>query len=147
MGGELLMIPEKGEVEKIKRIFPDNSSFVCPQLQNGKHIGDFWVTWRGNKLELGYSFGSPLNGEWALAVGLEIARHFRIKKAGWDSVGYCKSMDEFMCSKILGYYPFFWKIPKLKKHYEEEARKLLTSQKICDIKASTIGEKSWASLH
>lgn len=130
MGGELWMIPDKGEAKKIKKIFPNKSTFVCPRINNDQAIGDFWVTWNRNKLELGYSFGSPLNGEWTLAVALEIARRFKIKKAGWDSVGYCKTMDEFMQSKIFAYTPpiigWVCGVNKLRNHYKEQAEKLLT---------------------
>ena len=125
MGGTLYIVPEKGEAIKIKA-FLKEETYVCPQLKLREPMGDFWVSWSGNRLDLGYSFGSWLNGEWALAVGLEICRRFKIKKAGWDSVGYCKNMEEFMRSKPMKhYYGFFpWQKSKYRKWYIEQAKKI-----------------------
>lgn len=126
MGGTLYLVPEKGETQKIKATLKE-TSYVCPDIKSSIHAGDFWVEWDGNRLGLGYSFGAMMmNGEWALAVALEICRHFKIKKAGWDSVGYCKNMEEFMRSvpmkRAFVLNPFFKR--RYRKWYEEQARKI-----------------------
>lgn len=99
MGGEVIMIPEKGEAKKIKAVLK-RDSYVGPEM-NGQPC-DFWVTWRGNKLALGYSFGSRLNSEWAYAVGLALCKRFKFKKAGWDSIGYVDKLEEFTKGRPFG---------------------------------------------
>ena len=94
MGGEVWMLAEKGEARKVKAVLKE-SSYVGPKLPGSAFPCDFWVEWRGNRLELGYTIGGRANGEWAYAVALALCRRFKFRKAGWDSVGYCDTMEEF----------------------------------------------------
>jgi len=100
MGGEIWMVPEKGEAAKVKALLKE-SGYEGPKLDGGASC-DFWVEWSGNRLELGYTVGSRLNGEWAYAVALALCRRFRFRKAGWDSIGYCETMEDFTKGRPFG---------------------------------------------
>lgn len=105
MGGEIMIQFEKGEIAKLKaldwdalQIGPDFDKFGKP---------DFWITWKGNVLEIGYSFGNSCNAEWAQAIAHEIAKRFKIKKGGWSAVGYCKDINEFKRARAFSASLFF----------------------------------------
>ena len=134
MGGTIQMIPAKGEAAKIKAILKEEA-YVCPEMKKGEHLGDFWVDWYGNRLELGYTFGGGFGfGEWAKAVAQEICRRFKIKKAGWDSVGYC-DMKEFMM-----YRPMEIVTKNMSKTFDKERKILIRQGKWMEIQAKKIFE-------
>jgi hypothetical protein len=99
MGGEVYILPAKGEAKKIKEALKviDDQQCIAPMMEWEKYPADCWFQWRGNCLEIGYSFGNMGNGEWAYALGQEICRRFKIKNAGWSAVGYC-GLKPFMKS-------------------------------------------------
>jgi len=101
MGGEILLIMEKGEVTKLKKFLNNNSHFEkgddgiysssSPDEGNG-----CWIEFRGGAcLEVGYQV-FHLCSNWASAIACGIKQNFKVKKGGWDSVGYC---DQFFKSR------------------------------------------------
>lgn len=59
----------------------------------GNEEGDCWLEWVSPlKLEVGYSFG-PANSECAYAVCREIAKRFKLRRIGADSVGWYAESD------------------------------------------------------
>jgi hypothetical protein len=94
MGGEIMMIFEAGEAAKIKKLDWDKLT-VGPKMPD-LPSQDFWVDWKGNKLELGYTV---VDSDWAQAISHELCKRFKVKKAGWDSVGFCKDIENFKKAK------------------------------------------------
>ena len=96
MGSEVEIVFEKGEAVKAKAILKEASYEAppCLLLQPGFNFA-CWIDWKGNKLEIGYSANFAARA-WADALGNAIATHFKIKKAGWSSVGYCKTIEEVL---------------------------------------------------
>jgi hypothetical protein len=95
-GGEVMLILEKGEAEKVKKLLTE-TSYVAPKIEErDPYPADCWLNWKGNKLEIGYTFGGGEdNGEWANAIAQQIVNRFKAKRGGWDSVGYCKTLEEY----------------------------------------------------
>jgi hypothetical protein len=96
VGGEVMLLLEKGETAKIKRVLTE-SSYTAPKTDpKDPYPASCWLNWRGNRLEIGYSFGGEFGSEWANAIAHEIIKRFKVKKGGWDSVGYCKTLEEYL---------------------------------------------------
>lgn len=140
MGGEIIMIFEAGETAKVKALDWDKLT-LAPKVK-GIADHDFWVTWVGNKLELGYTCCLR---DWAQAIAHELCKRFRVKKGGWDSVGYCKDVNEFKRARAFGatmssmrinylsraFYALsgeFRVFKRAQKVYEKEAKRLLDEQ-------------------
>lgn len=85
---------EPGEAAKVKVLNWDKLT-TGPKI---REIGvqDFWVTWKSNRLELGYTV---VDSDWAQAIAYELCKRFKIKKAGWSAVGYCKDITQFKRAK------------------------------------------------
>jgi len=101
MGGEVLLLMEKGETRKV-RLFLEN---ICEKANDVlwleapkiKGYGPYgpagcWIDFKRNVIRVGYQM-REFSVKWADAVGCAIRDHFKVKKGGWDSVGYC---DNFM---------------------------------------------------
>lgn len=96
MGGEVLLVLEKGEVRRLRRFFDTNPT-VFEKSDGGIYSveapteGDgCWIEFRGgNKVQVGYQV-FDLCSEWALAVACGIRDNFKVSKGGWGSIGYSK---------------------------------------------------------
>jgi len=118
VGGEVLLVLEKGEVHKLRRFF-DINPIVFIKGDDGIYSveapteGDgCWIEFRGgNKVQVGYQV-FDLCSEWALAVACGIRDNFKVFKGGWDSVGYCK---DFFTT-----FPFRAKIEILQRFLNEK---------------------------
>lgn len=94
MGGEVILLMEKGEYKKVRKFFDSNFS----KGRSGEHIcvspdkvADCWVEFKGgSKIEVGYTMHA-YSMEWAEAVACGIRNHFSVKKGGWSSIGYSNS--------------------------------------------------------
>jgi hypothetical protein len=94
MGGSVMLLMYPGEIKKVKP-FLDKSDLKAPLIGNQTIPCDCWDESVGNKIELGYTFGNGfLNAEWANAIAIEIIKRFKVKKAGWDCIGYCDNVNE-----------------------------------------------------
>jgi hypothetical protein len=102
MGGEVILMMEKGEAKRLHNFVDDLLAnkvceksdvyywFKAPDVGCGEH--GCWIDFHGRIVQVGYSF-SELNDAYALAIACEIRDRFKVKKGGWDSIGYC---DDFM---------------------------------------------------
>lgn len=98
MGGCVMLMAAKGETKKMRPFFnkiaqkiDDYWSLPGPEV-DGIKVDRIILQFSGkNEIELEYNFGQgSLPGDFALAFGKELCRHFKITKAGWDAVGYAK---------------------------------------------------------
>lgn len=98
----MLLLMEKGETKKVRRFLED----VCERDKSGNlwikapdsgysDPGDCWFNFKRNIVEIGYQM-YQLSSEWATAMGCLIRDHFKVRKGGWDSIGYC---DDFMTTR------------------------------------------------
>ena len=115
MGAEILIIFEKGEKARLKRVLTE-TNYECPDNYFGKT--NVWIEWKGNRLEIGYSAGMACR-EWAGALGYIIAKNYKLKKAGYSSSSYCETIEEFLRSK-----PFNFDIKNYKKMIDEWKKNL-----------------------
>jgi hypothetical protein len=106
MGGEVILRMAAGQRKAVdalmKKVAP-GGSLIGPDCAHQKgYFPDCWFQWRGRDFQVGYahSYG---NSDWALAVAIAICKRFKVVKAGWDSVGYCKDMAEFNRARPFGH--------------------------------------------
>lgn len=94
MGAEYMIRLAPGEAKKVnawqKTLGPDD--LVMKVTEKGReYVSDVWIDpCKGNKLEIGYSFGGNENGELAIAIGFELMQRVKATRWGWDSVGWLK---------------------------------------------------------
>lgn len=126
MGGSIIIKFEDGVAERVRAIL-DRDSYTVNDLGDdvpgvSHNISDVWLEWDEQEswpldgmhvdeddepeeyvadLQICYSFGGGNNGEWAIAIAQAIHQRFPVKYGGWDSVGYCRTIEEFKRS-----YPF-----------------------------------------
>lgn len=102
MGGEVLLLMEKGETRKV-RLFLET---ICekidgvlwlkgPKIEGYRNEAGCWIGFKRNIIEVGYSM-HEFSIKWADAVGCGIRDHFKIRKGGWDCIGYS---DDFMTTR------------------------------------------------
>lgn len=97
MGAEVILLMEKGEISKLRNFFKNNFKrspeglywLRAPQVINERVIYCYVEFKGGARVNVGYQM-SNLCSEWATAVACEIRSKFKIKKGGWDSIGYSK---------------------------------------------------------
>ena len=97
MSGSVLIMFGKGEIVKVKKWFTDaalksggtTSTFIVPKSKYRKEEIDIYFEFKGNRLTIEYSIWDDIGGCFATFLGQELMKHFNVKKAGWDSVGYC----------------------------------------------------------
>jgi len=102
MGGAVMIQFEKGEIAKLKTLI-GNGDTLCdgPKFEDWPPP-NIWFEWRGpNVLHLGYSHGDT-GDHWAQAIAHEICKRFKIKKGGWEAVGYCENVEEFIKARAFG---------------------------------------------
>jgi hypothetical protein len=65
--------------------------------EDSENILDQHANWEGlDVLELEYKiWDGAVGGQFAIAVAQEIIEQYDVIAAGWDSVGYCKTIEEF----------------------------------------------------
>ncbi len=144
MGSELMMIPEKGEMSKIKYFLnlgntdsgDDDEDFPGPIVN--KVFPRFWTKWRGNRLDLCYTLARG-NSELALAFAKELCKYFKFKKIGWSSVGKYIPVKEFMKCR-----PYSDEIFEFRRTIYFKRRSQFISQYINDIKTAQREYEGWA---
>ena len=82
MGGEIMLVPARGEAKKIKALL-NQEAYQAPVIHEfADYPADFWVQWRGNTLELGFTCNTFLmSNEWAHAVANELIKKFNFTNA------------------------------------------------------------------
>jgi len=104
MGGNVLLMMEKGETKKVRCLMEkickkedDNTYHLqAPKLLKGYGQGNCWIKFKGNNvINVGYTVHRFCT-EWASAIAYTIRKNFKVKKGGWDSVGYS---DHFIKSR------------------------------------------------
>ncbi len=102
MGGEVLLMMEKGEVSKLKKFLNENDHFEKDDddgiFSSSAPIEDTgcWIEFQGGaSLEVGHQV-FHMCSNWATAIACGIVKKFKVKKGGWDSVGYS---DDFFKSR------------------------------------------------
>lgn len=103
MGGEVILLMEKGESKKVKTFLSsvlekgDDGTLwsKSPLLPGTKQPYGCWLGFKGNRIEVGYT-ASWGDDKWATTIACGIRDHFQVRKGGWDSVGYC---NDFMITR------------------------------------------------
>jgi hypothetical protein len=109
MSASVILMFEKGEIKKVKKWFDK----VCPTerypdlpIPDGGFRKDIerglYVTFSNNVVELDYAIWDDMAGCFATHIGQELNKYFKVKKAGWDSVGYC-TKDFIKASGLLAW--------------------------------------------
>jgi hypothetical protein len=105
MGGEVILRLAAGQRKAVDRLMKK----VAPEGMIGPGCAhkegcfpDCWYQWSGRDLQIGYchSYG---NSDWALAVAMAVCKRFKVVKAGWSCIGYCKDMAEFNRCRPFGH--------------------------------------------
>jgi len=97
MGAEVRLLLAPGEMKRLPAFLREDGLDV-PEIKGfNTGSGGIWFGRKGRVLEICYSFGGGgSDGEFAYFLGKSICSRFKVEKAGWDSVGYCRSIDEFI---------------------------------------------------
>jgi len=95
MGGSIALFMAAGEMPKLPAFLKNNSNIAVPVIKNYNTESGVWISRRGRLLEICYGFGGP-DGEFAYFLAKSICVRFKVEKAGWDSIGYLKSIDDFI---------------------------------------------------
>jgi hypothetical protein len=116
MSYAMMILFKKGEAKKFRSFCdqtfrkevgyrPDFPDYKCVAPPISGNAGDMlklkedeaicWIELDGYKLSIEYT-AHPICHEWAVTIGKEVIKHFKVKKAGWDSIGYCPTVDEVM---------------------------------------------------
>ena len=106
MSSTIMLMFEKGEVKKVREWFDK----VCPADMYPElpvPVSEFrediergiYVTFKRNIMELDVAIWDDMAKCFATHIGQELNKVFKIKQAGWDSVGYCT--EDFMESSGL----------------------------------------------
>jgi hypothetical protein len=105
MGGSVMLLMKPGEANKIMSFFtPGTDLLSAPVLKGYDRRAHCWIECSGNKIDIGYSFGGMHNGEWANAIAVEIIKRFKVRKAGWDSIGYCDDINSVLKARPFSMY-------------------------------------------
>lgn len=107
MGGSVMLLMKPREAEKVMSFFDFDKSpdlLRAPVLKGYRDQACCWIERTGNKIDIGYSFGGMNNGEWANAIAVEIIKRFKVRKAGWDSIGYCDSINSVLEARPFSLY-------------------------------------------
>lgn len=106
MSASVLLKFEPGEIKKVKEWFAK----VCPAdrypdlpvpespHRNKEYTRGIYVTFRSNVMELDRAIWDEVAGCYATLIGQELSKRFKLKAAGWDSIGYCDKIEDFMNS-------------------------------------------------
>jgi hypothetical protein len=100
MSGTLLIMFKKGEIKKIKEWFrkicpedrfPDLPVPKCPSREDIER--GLYVEFKNNIMSFDYAIWDSTGSAFAYAIAKELYKRNKIKKMGWDSVGYCDFED------------------------------------------------------
>lgn len=100
MSGTLMMMFEKGEIKKVKEWFekicpadrfPDLPVPKCPMREDIER--GLYVEFKKNVLSFDYAIWDQTGSAFAYALAKQLYKKLKVKKMGWDSVGYCKWED------------------------------------------------------
>lgn len=101
MSGTLLIMFEKGEIKKVKEWFnkicpedrlPDLPVPDCPMRDDDVERG-LYVEFKKNIMSFDYAIWDNIGSAFAYAIAKELYKKLKVKKMGWDSVGYCEWED------------------------------------------------------
>lgn len=154
MSHAMMLLFEKGEAKKFRSFCdqtfrkevgyrPDTPDYKCVAPSISGNAGGMlkikdeeatcWIELEGYKVSIEYA-AHPICHEWAVTIGKEIIRNFKVKKAGWDSIGYCPTVDEvmkrgpFKMELLRSHTPSEKAVlSNWKKTYEEQAQNLFRS--------------------
>lgn len=111
MGGSVIMQLKAGGARKLKRHLQKRGVRVVDGVflvagpgcaHKRGYAPDCWITFQpGDMVDVGYSSGYG-NDDWAQAIAISIYKRFPIEKGGWDSVGFCKKLEDFKNSVPFG---------------------------------------------
>lgn len=105
---------------------PDGDNLFLPDFKfisnNSKKRG-VDVRFSGNVMSFNYAIWDRYGSDWAMLIGQELAKHLNIEKAGWASIGWCDSIDEFNASKTSFIYDSFTKYIKFGLYQDGLLRK------------------------
>lgn len=110
MSGTLRIKFVKGEISKVKKVFhllsSDGTNLFPPDKKyipdNSKNRG-LYVEFKKGIMSLDYAIWDQYSSGWATIIAQELLKYFEAEKAGWDSVGWCKSLDEFKNSGAIAH--------------------------------------------
>jgi hypothetical protein len=98
MGAELMIQFGKGEKKKVKELMtsllgePENNIWGL-EVDIGGGVTAVWIQEKGTTgFEIAYSF-SGYGSELATALAAKLGKEFKVKKYGWDSVGYLTAKE------------------------------------------------------
>jgi hypothetical protein len=101
MSSTVMLLFEKGEIKKVKEWFAG----ICPKEsyptlvlpgQGKETIRQVYVEFSRNIMTLDSSIWDDKAQMFSVYIGQELNKYFKLKRAGWDSVGYCKDISEFL---------------------------------------------------
>lgn len=129
MSASVMLKFEAGEIKKVKEWFGK----ICPAdrypdlpipespYRPKNYTRGIYVDFSKNIMILDYAIWDEVAGCYATKIGQQLNKKFKIKDAGWDSVGYYK--NDFMKSTGLLSYVFQKKALLYKdEHSGEEAK-------------------------
>ena len=75
--------------------------------------------WGRNVLSLEYAIWDGFGSEWAKALGQQICKRYKVKRVGWDSIGWetDRTLDEFVRSSL-----FFVEVTGYKRMFMEASK-------------------------
>ena len=100
MSGTLMVMFEKGEIKKVKEWFekicpadrfPDLPIPECPMREDIER--GLYVEFKINVMSFDYAIWDQTGSAFAYALVKQLCKKLKVKKMGWDSVGYCEWED------------------------------------------------------
>jgi hypothetical protein len=152
MGGTIQLVPAKGHTKTIRewhnllRLERGQHTIVPPRDEKLEKLFDGSVWFRGlycelksSRYDMSYAIWDQPGSAFGTQIGREMVRRGWVKKAGWDSIGYCKTLDEFLEGE-----PFSYDVDLEKRMYDYDTR-LAQRDEIIDqyyegFKGGTFGE-------
>jgi hypothetical protein len=139
MGASVILMFEKGEIKKVKDWFVQ----ICPAerypdlpvpespYREKENTRGIYVEFSRNIMELDRAIWDNIAGCYATFIGQELGKRLKLKKAGWDSVGYCDKIENFMKASGL----LSWKYKEIAENQSEHPKVIEAMKKEAEWRA------------
>jgi hypothetical protein len=88
---------------RFKKLAPDGGNLIPPHIEgeppesrkSGLRIEIPDKIWGKKVVTFEYAIWDQWSAEFAFFFGLEIIKRYKIKRIGWDCIGWCKTTDDY----------------------------------------------------